>query len=63
MIIAGCVVCLITSFYGFVVLKRFAQLGFSNLSKWQRLDFFGNVIIIGFFDFLGFMFIINNINS
>jgi len=61
MIIAGLIISMLASFYFYVVLKRFKQKPFKDLLFAQRLDFFGNILIIVFFEYLGIMFIINNI--
>lgn len=61
MVIAGSILIILSIVYMVFMINRFKITGFLALSKFQKVDLFGNILIIMFFSFLGAMFIINNL--
>jgi hypothetical protein len=61
MIIAGLLLIVLSLVYFGYMLSRFKKTGFTSLTTPQKFDFFGNILIVLFFTFLGTMFIINNL--
>ncbi len=61
MIAAGLILIVLSLVYFGYMLNRFKKTGFMSLTTPQKFDFFGNILIVLFFTFLGTMFILNNI--
>jgi hypothetical protein len=61
MIIAGFILILLSLIYCGYMFNRFKKSGFITLTTPQKFDFFGNILIVLFFSFLGTMFIVNNL--
>lgn len=70
MIIAGLIILILSNSYLFYIITRLKKNRVTSESGTDGklpgmviVDFVGNVLMIGFFDFLGIMFIVNNINA
>lgn len=70
MIIAGLIILILSNSYLFYIITRLKKNRVTSESGADGklpgvviVDFVGNLLMIGFFDFLGIMFIVNNINA
>ena len=70
MIIAGLIILILSNSYLFYIITRLKKNRVTSESGIDGklpgvviVDFVGNLLMIGFFDFLGIMFIVNNINA